>query len=466
MVDLHSDTPVVIASNRGPVSHRRDGDDLLAVRGGGGLISGLRPLLDSGRAIWIAAALSEADRAAARDPASVVRSDVDHLDAVHLLDVDEAEFDRYYDLVANSFLWFVHHGLFDSTHTPVYDDDWHEAWSSYRRVNTAFAHAVCRHSPADAVVLVQDYHLTLLAPIVAAERPDLRMVHFHHTPFAGPDGIRLLEPTARDELLRGLGAHTACGFHTNRWATNYRRCQEDHGTAGGQRVFASSLSSDLGDLRSVARSAACDRALAVLERQVGDRQVVARVDRMELSKNVVRGFLAFDHLLEHRADLRGRVTFVAHCYPSRLGVPAYRAYHDEVVATVERVNQRWGTPEWTPVLLSDVDDFAASVATFRRYDVLVVNPVRDGLNLVAKEGPAVNERDGQVVLSTEAGVSEELAGAADDINPFDIVATSAAMAAALDRDPEERRARAAQLRRDAEARTPTDWLADQLAAAD
>lgn len=115
MVDLHADTPVVIASNRGPVSHRRDGDDLVAVRGGGGLISGLRPLLDSGRAVWIAAALSEADRAAARNPASVVRSDVDHLDAVHLLDVDDADFDRYYDVVANSFLWFVHHASYHSS---------------------------------------------------------------------------------------------------------------------------------------------------------------------------------------------------------------------------------------------------------------------------------------------------------------------------------------------------------------
>ena len=466
MVDLHTDTPVVIASNRGPVSYRREHDGLVAVRGGGGLVSGLRPLLDSGRAVWIAAALSEADRAAAREPTIVARSELDHLDAVHLLDIDQDDLDRYYDIVANSVLWFVHHGLFDSTHTPVYDDGWHRAWGSYRRVNAAFAHAVCRHSPADAVVLVQDYHLTLLAPIVAAERPDLRLVHFHHTPFAGPDGIRLLEPTARDELLRGLAAHTACGFHTARWALNYRRCQEDHATTGAQRVFASSLSSDLDDLRAVAGSEACDRALARLEERVGDRMVVARVDRMELSKNVVRGFRAFDHLLEQRPDLRDRVTFVAHCYPSRLGVPAYRAYHDEVVATVEDVNRRWGTPEWTPVLLSDVDDFASSVATFRRYDVLVVNPVRDGLNLVAKEGPAVNERDGQVVLSTEAGVWEELVGAADGVNPFDIVATAAAIATALDRSPEDRRARAAQLRRDAGARTPTDWLADQLAAAD
>ncbi len=454
------DTPVVIASNRGPVSYRHEGDRLVAVRGGGGLISGLRPLLDSGGATWIAAALSEADRQAAAEQESGTRSE-----PVRLLPIAPDQLDRYYDVVANSYLWFVHHGLFDSTHSPVYDDDWHRAWASYRAVNTAFAHAVCEHSPEGAVVLVQDYHLTLLAPLVAVERPDLRTVHFHHTPFAGPDGIRLLEPGARAELLGGLAAHTACGFHTPRWALNYRRCQEDRGVPGDQRVFASSLSSDLDDLRRVAHSPECDAALAELDALVGDRLVVARVDRMELSKNVVRGFLAYDHLLEHRPDLRDRVVFIAHCYPSRLGVPAYRAYHDEVVATVERVNQRWGTPEWTPIHLFDVDDFAASVATFRRYDVLVVNPVRDGLNLVAKEGPAVNEHDGQLVLSTEAGVWEELVGPADEVHPFDLVATSAAIGAALDRPPGDRAARAAMLRRDAEARTPADWLADQLAAA-
>ena len=454
------DTPVVIASNRGPVSYRRHAGVLTAVRGGGGLVSGLAPLLDSGRATWIATALSDDDRAAAA--ASLPAEDGL---AVHLLDIPVDEFEAFYDVVANSYLWFVHHGLFDSTHTPSFTDEWHDAWGAYRRVNAAFAHAVCEHAPADSVVLVQDYHLTLLAPIVAAERGDLRLVHFHHTPFAGPDGLRILEPAARNELLRGLAAHHACGFHIPTWGHNFAHSQQRWGPPDSTRVFASSLSSDLDYLQRVATSPECDAALAALDERVGDRVVVARVDRMELSKNVVRGFHAFDHLLEHHPDLRGRVVFVAHCYPSRLGVPAYRAYHDEVMITVERVNERWGTGDWQPVLMSDDDDFAASVATFRRYDVLLVNPVRDGLNLVAKEGPAVNERDGQLVLSTEAGVHAELEGAADSIHPFDIVATSRAIAAAISRSEGERRARAEALRRDATARTPADWLTDQLAAA-
>jgi trehalose 6-phosphate synthase len=452
------DVPVVIASNRGPVSYRDDGEGLVPVRGGGGLVSGLQPLVDSGQARWIAAALSDDDRAAA------ALGIPERSGPVHLLDVGVDDLTRYYDVVSNEVLWFLHHGLFDGAHTPTYTDEWHESWQAYRRVNDAFAHAVCEHSPTGAAVLVQDYHLTLLAPTVAAQRPDLRLVHFHHTPFAGPSEVRLLEPTALRELLDGLAAHHACGFHTDRWATNFLRCVEDR-SLPAPRTFASTLSTDLGAIREVAASAECAAALARLEERVGDRFVIARVDRMELSKNVVRGFRAYDLLLRSRAELRGRVVFVAHCYPSRLGVPAYRDYRDLVVETVAEVNERWGDADWTPVLLELDDDFASSVATYRRYDALLVNPVRDGLNLVAKEGPAVNERDGQVVLSTEAGVWTELAGAVDEVNPFDLVGTAAALGATIDRTPTDRRARSEQLRRDAEARTPGDWLADQLRAA-
>jgi trehalose 6-phosphate synthase len=186
---------------------------------------------------------------------------------------------------------------------------------------------------------------------------------------------------------------------------------------------------------------------------------------MELSKNIVRGFLAFDRLLATRADLRNRVVFVACCYPSRLGVPAYARYRADVEAAASEVNERWADDDWCPVVLLTDDDYPRSVAAYRRYDVLLVNPVRDGLNLVAKEGPMVNERDGQLVLSTEAGAWSELAGAADGVSPFDVEATAEALAAALDRPAAERRARAARLRRAAGARTPADWLDDQLRAA-
>jgi trehalose 6-phosphate synthase len=456
---------VVIASNRGPVGYRVEGGELVEKRGSGGLVSGLGPLVDDGRATWIAAALSDGDRRAAaeRRPARDGMS-------VELLALDPEDHRLAYDVISNETLWFVHHGLFDLTRTPAFDDHWWDAWSAYRRVNERFAEAVCEHSPTRAAVLVQDYHLTLLAPTVRSERPDLSLVHFHHTPFAGPDGLRVLPAAARSEMLSSLAAHHACGFHTSEWAANFTsvldRWPVDHPTEKGARVFASSLSSDPDDLRATATSERCAEQLGALDDRVGTRRLVVRVDRMELSKNIVRGFRAFDLLLQRRPDLRGEVLFLAYCYPSRENVEAYAVYRREVERAAAAVNERWGEGDWQPVVLETDDDYPRSVAALRRYDVLLVNPVRDGLNLVAKEGPLVNERDGQLVLSTEAGAFTELRDAVDAVGPFDLSDTADALAAALDRRPAERQARARELRSLVSRRTPSDWLADQLAAAD
>ena len=456
------DRPVVIASNRGPLSYRLDHGEVVGRRGGGGLVSGLAPLVEQGRATWIAAALSDADRAAV---AAGVTS-ADGLSA-HLLDLDTEDHRLAYDVISNETLWFVHHGLFDLTRTPAYDDDWWAAWAAYERVNERFADAVCELSPEGAAVLVQDYHLTLLAPSVRARRPDLSLVHFHHTPFAGPDGLRVLPPAARDAMLGALAAHHACGFHTPGWAGNFEDSLRHWPPSGPApaRAFASTLSSDAGALATTAASAECAEAHAALDEAVGDLQLIVRVDRMELSKNIVRGFQAYDLLLSQRPDLRGRVTFLACCYPSRENVDAYRRYRDEVEAAAAQLQERWGDADWSPVQLETDDDYPRSVAALRRYDVLVVNPVRDGLNLVAKEGPLVNERDGQLVLSTEAGAFAELGDHVDAIHPFDVAATASALGAALDRGADDRRKRARLLRAAAARRTPGDWLTDQLAAA-
>ena len=210
----------------------------------------------------------------------------------------------------------------------------------------------------------------------------------------------------------------------------------------------------------MAGTAACRSRLARLEEELDGRTLLVRSDRVELSKNLIRGFLAFDELLESSAQWRGRLVFLARVYSSRESLPEYLAYRTEVQHVVARVNQRWGAPGYTPVVLDLEDDFAGTVAALRRYDMLLVNPVRDGLNLVAMEGPAVNERDGVVVLSREAGAHDELADVAIGINPFDVTGTAAAMARGLSMSRAEREDRAAELRRRARSRTPADWLAE------
>ena len=460
--------PVVIVSNRGPVSYRVDQGELVGMRGAGGLVSGLGPLLESGRASWIAAALSPADRSAV----AAGTATPDGL-AVRLLSLDPVDQGLAYDLISNQTLWFVHHGLFDLTRSPSYTAQWYEAWDAYRRINQEFARAVCESAPDGAAVLIQDYHLTLMAPMLAAERPDLSTVHFHHTPFAGPDMLRVLPPAVRDEMLNSLNAHHACGFHTSDWAENFSQDLlrwpaggNDRPESSPAKIFASSLSTDAADLRSTAQSEQCEENLRALEEALGDSQLILRIDRMELSKNILRGFQAYDLLLQQRSDLHGRVVFLACCYPSRENVPEYALYKEQVAAEVALVNARWGTATWQPIQFETDDDYVRSVAALRRYDVLLVNPIRDGLNLVAKEGPLINERSGQLVLSTEAGAWAELGSAALGVNPFDVEETAQTLGVALDRSPQERSTSAAELAQLVAKRTPMDWLQDQLAAAD
>jgi trehalose 6-phosphate synthase len=407
----------------------------------------------------VAAAMSDGDRAAAE--AGVVDAEDFR---VRLLGIDAETYRLAYDVISNQVLWFVHHGLYDLPREPAFGPELAEAWQAYREVNRAFADVVTDTAPAGAAVLVQDYHLALMGLTLAERRPDLVAVHFHHTPFATPTWLRVLPQHVAGELVSGLAAHRACGFHSARWADDFTAsCRDVQGLT--PRTFVSPLPTAADDVLDAAASPACEAALAEIEAAVGDRHVVARVDRIELSKNLLRGFQAFDLLLEHRPAWRERVVFLASVYPSRTGVPAYIEYQQDVEALVEEINERWATPGWTPIVYDTRDDYPRSVAVLRRADVLLVNPIRDGLNLVAKEGAIVNERDAVLCLSREAGVWDEVGEAALDVPPFDVAGTADALDRALRMPADERAARAARLRELSTARGPADWLADQLAAA-
>jgi trehalose 6-phosphate synthase len=193
--------------------------------------------------------------------------------------------------------------------------------------------------------------------------------------------------------------------------------------------------------------------------------LIVRVDRIELSKNLLRGFLAYDDLLRTHPEWRGRVLFSALIYPSREGLPEYLAYRQEVETLARHLNETWATADWTPVVVDTTDNFPKSVAALRRYDVLLVNPVRDGLNLVAKEGVLLNENDGVLALSREAGAWEELGETALEVNPFDVAGTADVLATALAMSRTERAEHAKALRAAATKRKPRDWLSDQLTAA-
>jgi trehalose 6-phosphate synthase len=455
-----ADPPVLVISNRGPVSFSF-GDDggLVAKRGGGGLVSSLGPLVRDIGATWMAAAATDADRQAAAE--GVIEAEGFKFRS---LAVDPAAYDMAYDVVSNATLWFLHHGLFDLTRRPRLDRRWREAWDAYRDVNRTFADAVIAEAPEGAIVLVQDYHLALVGTWLAQQRRDLRAVHFSHIPFCEPGALRILPSDVAEELLVGLSSHASCGFHARRWAANFEACcQETLGFTPA--TFVSPLSPHYDDIAALATSDDCVREQGWVDEVKGDRQLIVRVDRIEPSKNLLRGFWAFDDLLRTRTEWRGRVVFVALVYPSREGLPEYLAYRQECESVARVINDRWATPGWQPIILDTSDNFPRSIAALTRYDVLLVNPVRDGLNLVAKEGAVLNKTDGVLALSREAGAWEELSGVALEVNPFDVSGTADVLAAALTMGAGERKAHAAALAEAASARVPRHWLEDLLAEA-
>jgi trehalose 6-phosphate synthase len=476
---------LLVASNRGPLSFvETAGGDLEARRGGGGLVSGLMSMEGGGSAVWVCAALSEGDHAAARR-AKDGRLDLDGHDtggtAVRMLDIDPATFQRAYNAIANSTLWFVHHLLYAIPTAPVFDATFRREWTSYVAYNRAFAEALAQDAAQDAKVLVQDYHLMLAPRLLRELRPDVRIGHFTHTPWAPPDYFRVL-PTevARETLLGLLGADHA-GFHSRRWAQAFADCCLDvlgarcDDGAGGLSVTHEGRTTSLGihplgvdvvGLRARAAEDDVRTRFATTAEVIGDRQAIVRVDRTELSKNITRGLLAYAELLRRYPQWRGKVVHVASAYPSRHDLPVYREYTAQVQRLAVEIEDEFGTDDWRPVILHVTDDYARSLALYQAGDVLLCNPVRDGMNLVAKEMPVLSERGCTLVLSTEAGAADELGADALLVNPFDVSATADALHEALLMDPAERVARTRRMALAAGALPPARWLADQVGALD
>ncbi|MGH9021946.1 MAG: alpha,alpha-trehalose-phosphate synthase (UDP-forming) [Acidimicrobiia bacterium] len=454
---------MLVVSHRGPVSYAFDVAGVpQARRGAGGMASGLRSALQGRPATWVAAAMGEADRAAARLGSS---SGVDAIE-VHLLELDENQHHLHYDVVSNEVLWFLHHGLIDATRRPWLDRGFQEAWSAYETVNEAFARAIAEEASEGETVLVHDYHLSLVPGSLRAIRPDLAVAHFTHTPFSAPDELTMLPDSVARAICASM-AGTPCGFHSERWAQRYRATLRSvlGPNSGGAPAFVSPLAVDEEELMASASSPGATAALAELDEVVGDRKLILRVDRVEPSKNIVRGFAAYDLLLEERPDLRGAVVFVALLHPSRETLTEYVTYRREVERAAAQVNERWSSDGWQPVVLEAADDHPKSMAAFTRYDVLLVNPLRDGLNLVAKEAPLVNRRQGVLCLSPTAGAFDELGEAVLAVHPFDLVQTARALGVALSMEPSDRSRRAALLQRLCARRQPGDWLTDLLAHA-
>jgi trehalose 6-phosphate synthase len=470
--------PLVLVSNRGPVTFEEDGS---VRRGTGGLVTALTGLASHRDAVWIASALSEGDVRRAQEADGhpfPVRSPTGGEYLVRLVASDPEAYDRFYNIFANPMLWFIQHYLWDLSNAPDVRRNEVEAFEyGYNVVNEDLAVAVVEEieEAEDPVVMVHDYHLYTLPALVRRARPDAFLHHFVHIPWTQSDSWRVLPGRIREELYTGLLANDIIGFHTSSYRRNFLQCCRDlldldvdfaRGVVRFEErevwVRDYPLPIDAEATRAVAAS---HRARAFEEELLRRRRefLILRVDRADLSKNVLRGFSAFDLFLEQHPEFAERVTFVAQLMPSRTDVPEYAEYLERIEALVAVVNHRHGTPDWMPIQLKLRDDLEEAVAAYKHYDVLLVNAMFDGMNLVAKEGPLVNERNGVSILSENTGAHEELGEYALSVNPFDIQELADSIHAALTMDEGERRRRMEGLQRIVTARDPGDWVDEQLA---
>jgi trehalose 6-phosphate synthase len=477
------DRALILASNRGPVEFARNElGQIEGSRGSGGLVTAISAVSRLAAPVWIAAAMNDADReqaAEAGDDLIAWHSDDSRFN-LRFVAPDAEDYRRYYNEIANPLLWFLQHYMWDAPRTPNITADIWESWGSYERVNAVFADAVQREierAGGRALVLLQDYHLYLVSGLLRRRvGPETLLSLFVHIPWPGPDYWALLPHQMRDSILRSCCALDVIGFQTNRFRRAFlNTClaylpdakigyDQNTVTLDGHTVHARvyPISIDVPGLIHMAESSPTVRDHRYrLRGHLGD-QTIVRIDRVEPSKNIVRGFQAFEMMLEQHPEHRGRVKFLAFLVPSRLSVEEYGRYLEEIMIRVGWINTRYGTGEWQPVELFVGDDYERGVAAMQLYDVLLVNPIIDGMNLVAKEGATVNATGGVVVLSEGAGAAEQLAPGALMVSPSDLVGTAEAIHQALTLPLTERYRRAAQLKRLVAEEDIAMWLYHQL----
>jgi trehalose 6-phosphate synthase len=472
-------TRFVIVSNRGPVTFSRsESGERGYSRGAGGLVTALNAVSRRRQeVVWIASAQSEEDARVAEESLEEPYK-VEDLKIV-LVEHDEESYDLMYNHLANPLLWFVQHGLYDLPYKPELGEDTQRAWEDgYVVISENFAEAVGSTLEAiggeEPVILVHDYQLYMV-PHALRERlgDDPFISLFVHIPWPDPETWRVLPRYVREGALRSLLEANVVAFHTEGYARNFvRTAQEVLGvkTNEGEGVIhlgdrevwvrAYPISIDPSEFEELAQSEEVLKGEESVKNLAG--KLLLRVDRMDLSKNIVRGFHAYDRMLERYPQMREQVTFLARCQPSRGDIPEYARYAEDIQNVAGEINEKHATGSWKPIELSMEDDFPLSVAAYKNYDVLLVNAVRDGMNLIAKEAVIANEKNGVLLLSENAGAHEELGEHALTVNPFDIDEQADALYEALTMPEDERARRAEELEQTIRSYTIEEWVEAQL----
>jgi trehalose 6-phosphate synthase len=459
---------IVIASNRGPFKFEEKPDGSLDVRRGtGGLVTALGALAEEHEVLWVASAMDAGGRRWSKQH----NDEMAEIEGIYLklIRPDQERYDQYYGVIANPLLWFIQHQLWDIPRTPSITPDTRQAWKNgYVAINKQFANAIADSveetvgdTDRPVIVLPQDYHLYLV-PQYLRERLGARVQiqPFIHIPWPGPDGWRILPEDMRLAILSSLLRSDRVGFQTRKDAFNFvQTCRfyvpdaHSHGardaiTYEGRRVgaIAYPISVDVERVQSVASQSETRLLTQQILNIIGDRSLILRVDRIEPSKNILRGLEAYRTLLDKYPEHRGRVQMLALLVPSRMEVDEYQHYLRDIMADSGMINAEFSDELWEPVRIVVGENYNRAIAAMQLYDVLLVNPIADGMNLVAKEGVLVNQRDGVLLLSESAGAFYELGDEALTVSPFDIAGMADSINEALEMPSDERHRREEVLR--------------------
>ncbi len=471
---------IVIVSNRGPFSFTANEDGTFEVkRGAGGLVTALSALAEKHEVLWFAAALSKDDRKWA-----MAHNDQPYkVQGVHLclIRTKKKAYDSYYNVIANPLLWFIQHQLWDTPRNPNIDHGTWDAWQNgYVAVNKLFADTIVKavqNTQRPVIIFPQDYHLYLTPYFLRKQLGDrVQIQPFVHIPWPGPDAWRMLPTGMRTMLLSSLLKSDRVGFQTKRDAFNFvQTCRfylsdaHSYGSRNsleyrGHKVEARTypISIDVEKMDEIAEEVHTRLLKSQLINLIGDRQLILRIDRIEPSKNILRGLLAYRALLEHYPEHRGKVQMLALLVPSRMEVEEYHTYLQEIMAEAGLINAEYSDEFWEPVRTILGESYHRAIAAMQLYDVLLVNPIADGMNLVAKEGVVVNQRDGVLLLSENAGAYYELGEYALSVSPFDVYSAAQALHQALTMPQVERAKRATALREIVRQAGVRQWFYTQV----
>ncbi len=475
-----TDPLIVIASNRGPFSFEKPGKGEFDVkRGAGGLVTALSALAERHEVLWVASTMTKDDRKWVKHHEGQVQN-VEGIN-LKLVDPDPDAYEGYYNVIANPLLWFIQHQLWDIPRKPSITEETWKSWEEgYKPVNQIFAKAIAEAvegSDRPVIVMPQDYHLYMAPHYLRQELGEqVQIQPFIHIPWPGPDAWRILPTQIRIPLLSSLLESDRVGFQTKKDAFNFvQTCRfylegaHSHGRRDaieyqGRDVAARDfpISIDVNRVQTMVAEHETQLEKNQLMNIVGDRSLILRVDRVEPSKNNLRGFEAYRTLLENHPEHRGKVQFLALLVPSRMKVGAYSDHLAEVMAEAGMINATYSNSFWEPVRIVLGDNYRRALAAMQIYDILLVNPIADGMNLVAKEGVLVNQQDGVLILSEFAGAFYELGENALTVSPFDVYGLSEMMHKALTMSGTERQRRAEKLRKTVMAADVREWFYAQV----